>query len=93
MKSATKLLLLALATFVLGLDIGSLIGLCGVSLSCGMPHRLLSTRVLWLTVLAGISLLLLSAPTSGRVSGWLARCVRDFASRVIDWLHSPGSKR
>ena len=93
MKSAAKLLLVALVVSAILFDIGALGALCGASLSCGMPHRSSSTLAWWLMGAVASSLLLSSALTSGRVRDWLARYARACASRLIDWLHSPGSRR
>jgi len=93
MKSAAKLLLIALVVLSIMLDFGVLGTLCGASLNCGMPPKSFSMRAWSLMALAVISLSLSSALTSGRVRDWLARFARRSASRLIDWLHSPGSKR
>lgn len=93
MKSAAKLLLVALLVASVLLDFGTLGSLCGVKLSCGMPPRSSSTLAWSLMGLVVTSLLASSALISGRARDWLARSARACASRLIDWLHSPGSKR
>lgn len=92
MKSAAKLLLFLGIGSLLAGDALMLGDLCGRNLSCGMPTRSSSMLAWSWTVLVAISLLLSSALISGRVSAWLARSARACASRLIDWLHSPGSK-